>query len=121
MTDEKKPEAPAPVAPATPATPATPTTPAAVTQTAQAAPAKPKKPAAPVSPIIFVTGSAGGRFVIRGEGFGQVGSVKFNGKLVATRFWSSTRIEGALPEGTKPGEVEVIIQGKTARRGQFKG
>jgi hypothetical protein len=71
-------------------------------------------------PELRIAGVAGGKFQIRGSGFGASGTVTFGGVQVKTIGWSSTEISGLLPADVKSGEVVVHVDDKTSKRGQFK-
>lgn len=74
----------------------------------------------PVGDFIF-TGTVGGRFTIRGEGFGPSGTVKIGGHQAKTHGWSTREIFGWVPEGANPGApVEVIVDDKNIRRGTWR-
>lgn len=76
------------------------------------------QPAGPTSAFTF-TGTPGGGFTIRGQGFGASGTVKVGGVQVRTTGWSTTEIHGTLPANVGSGEVVVQVDEKTALRGQF--
>lgn len=79
-----------------------------------------KQPVGQIPELIF-TGTPGGRFTIYGAGnLGPSGTVKVNGADQHTREWSTSRIVGDLAAGTQPGTVEVHVDDKTVRRGEFK-
>lgn len=64
------------------------------------------------------SGSAGGKFLLEGPVgvFGASGTVRLNGAQLHTREWSSQRIVGDLPAGTRSGEVTVHVDSETTRR-----
>lgn len=67
------------------------------------------------------SGSPNGGFVITGPGnFSSSGSVQINGVHADTIAWSTSRIEGRMPAGVTSGEVLVIIDADTVRRGYYK-
>jgi hypothetical protein len=66
------------------------------------------------------SGSAGGKLVILGSGFGASGTVKINGVQVETTAWSASRIEGRVPAGTQSGEVLVHVDDKITKRGRIQ-
>lgn len=57
----------------------------------------------------LVSGTPGGRFTIRGNGFTGSGTVLLNGKQLETTEWSNERIAGKLPSDARPGEVVVVV------------
>lgn len=63
-----------------------------------------------------VSGNAGGRFTIRGNGFTASGTVTLNGKQLNTTAWGNEQIEGHLPADAKSGEIVVWIDDKTQKR-----
>jgi hypothetical protein len=79
-----------------------------------------KAPKAPGGDFV-VSGSAGGKFTIRGTGLGTNGVVKLNGVQLATQEWGSTFIQGTLPADARAGELVVHVDDKTTKRGRFNG
>lgn len=69
---------------------------------------------------LFFHGTPGGAFEIRGEGFGPSGVVKVNGVQCHTKMWSTRWIKGDLPAEVGYGNVEVHVDDKTVRRGEFR-
>jgi hypothetical protein len=65
------------------------------------------------------TGFSGGHFVINGTQFGASGTVRLAGAQLHTTAWSTTRIEGDLPEGAKSGEISVYVDDQTIKKGQI--
>ena len=63
---------------------------------------------APEDNRIVITGTPGGRFELRGDGFGSSGSLLIGGKQARTTAWGTMRIEGWLPEGITDGDELVI-------------
>lgn len=92
----------------------------AVQRVADAAVAEVQKAPPPEKADLTMVGSAGGRFVIEGDGFGTNGTVTVAGRQVSTFGWGSRRIEGNLPADVQDGEVVVNIDDKTTVTGQFK-
>lgn len=68
----------------------------------------------------LVTGRPGGRFVIRGSGFGPGGSVHVGKSQANILSWSTQEIVGTLPTDAKDGEIVVHVDDTVKRRGQFK-
>lgn len=95
----------------------------AIQKVADAAVAELRKAPAQVSDDDFtISGSAGGRFDIRGNGFGASGTVLVGGQPALTDAWSVMHISGILPQNVKHGDkVEVHVDAETVRRGTFKG
>jgi hypothetical protein len=91
----------------------------AVKRVADAAVAEVAKTKVGLVPELVAAGTAGGKFAIRGSGFGAGGVVKVNGVQVRTTGWSTTSIEGMLPAEAVSGEVVVHVDDKTARRGHI--
>lgn len=74
-----------------------------------------------------ISGSPGGRFTIRGDGFSSGGTVLLqgqaghpNGLQLATDEWGGQFIRGRLPAGVTSGEVVVRIDEKTQKTGYLK-
>jgi hypothetical protein len=67
-----------------------------------------------------VTGSPGGRFTIRGNGFTGSGTVSLNGVQLQTDEWGGQLIRGKLPSDAKSGEVVVKIDETNQKRGYLK-
>lgn len=93
---------------------------AAVSKVADAAVAEVSKTPSAALPDIFVSGSAGGGFEVRGTGLGSSGVVTLNGQQVRTTEWSTLKIAGILPAEAKSGELVVHIDDKTTKSGQLK-
>jgi len=64
-------------------------------------------------------GTPGGLFTIDGApgSFGASGTVLMGKTQLHTREWSSSRIVGDLPAGTKSGEVVVHLDSETSKKG----
>lgn len=74
-----------------------------------------------------ISGSPGGRFTIRGDGFTGSGTVLLQGQTghpggrqLSTDEWGGQLIRGKLPVGVTSGEVVVRIDEKTEKRGYLK-
>lgn len=80
-----------------------------------AAAAKGAKASGPAGDFV-VSGTKGGRFVIRGNGFTASGTVLLNGVQLPTTEWGNERIEGKVPADAKSGEVVVWIDKDTQKR-----
>ena len=74
----------------------------------------------PVVGNFVVSGSPGGRFTIRGDGFTGSGTVSLNGVQLVTDEWGGQLIRGKLPADAKSGEVVVRIDEKTEQRGYLR-
>lgn len=66
------------------------------------------------------TGTAGGRFEIRGHGFTASGTVKVGDVQLLTTEWSDSFIAGVMPAGVQSGEVTVNIDENTSQRSYFQ-
>jgi hypothetical protein len=75
--------------------------------------------AGPVGNFV-ISGSPGGRFTIRGDGFTGSGTVSLNGVQLVTDEWGGQLIRGKLPADAKSGEVVVKIDESTEKRGYLK-
>ena len=67
-----------------------------------------------------VSGSPGGRFTIRGNGFTGGGTVSLNGAQLVTDEWGDELVRGKLPADAKSGEVVVKIDESTEKRAYLK-
>jgi len=94
----------------------------AVTKVANAAVAEVQKVPTVSEPADFrFSGRPGGKFSIRGEGFGTNGTLKLAGRQVETTEWGPSTIEGRLPADLpREGDVVVHIDDKTSQRAPFK-
>lgn len=92
----------------------------AITKFADAAIAELEKSSASLPGEFNVTGVAGGRFTIIGEGFSSGGTVKFGGVQAHTVEWGPRLINGYVPAGAQFGEVTVSIDEKTVKRGYWR-
>jgi len=68
----------------------------------------------------FITTGHGTSFRLRGDGFTAGGSVLIGGRPATILAWGDENIEGTVPDGVSEGEVEVIIDDKTKKRGFYK-
>lgn len=93
----------------------------AVTKVADAAVKAAMKAPAHFVPEVIFSGVAGGRFEIKGAGFGTNGTVTLNGQSLKTDGWGATRIHGRMPANAKEGEVLINVDEDTQRVGYFKG
>lgn len=66
-----------------------------------------------------VSGKAGGRFTIRGSGFGPGGSVHVGKAQAEVLSWSTQEITGRLPASVADGEIVVHVDDKVKKRGKF--
>lgn len=100
----------------------------AVKRLADAAVAEVEKESAKGGPKqeLAASGTVGGRFRIRDlvggtvGSFGPSGTVTLNGKQLDTDGWSTMEITGKLPADAKSGEVVVIVDAQTQRRGHLE-
>jgi hypothetical protein len=67
-----------------------------------------------------ISGTPGGRFTIRGDGFTASGTVLLAGKQLETHEWGDELIVGKLPSDAKSGEVTVWIDQDTQKKGYLK-
>jgi membrane protein involved in colicin uptake len=94
----------------------------AVQQVADAAVAAIGKTKSDAPGDFIITGSKGGGFTIRGDGFSSGGTVKFGGAQALTVEWGGQLIRGKVPEGINvPCDVTVSVDEKTVKRGYFRG
>ena len=92
----------------------------AVTKVANAAVESAKASAGKTNPDVIVTGTPGGKFEIRGDGFSSGGSVLIGGVAQETYEWGAQYIRGKLNANVKSGEVVVQIDKDTKRVGYLK-
>ena len=67
-----------------------------------------------------VSGTPGGRFTLRGNGFGASGTVLLAGKQLETTEWGAQYIRGKLPADAKSGEIIVWVDPQTQQRGYLQ-
>ena len=79
-----------------------------------------KSSAGPIIPEVLVTGTPGGKFEIRGNGFSSGGSVLIGGVAQQTYEWGSQYIRGKLDANVKSGEVVIQIDKETRKVGFLK-
>lgn len=94
----------------------------AVRRVADAAVAEVQKSNLGPAPEFQFTGTIGGKFYIKGDGFSSGGTVKVNGVQCKTHGWGAQNIDGWLPAELKAGTatVEVIVDESTRKQGTFK-
>ena len=92
----------------------------AVTKVANEAVAAAKAAAGSTVPDVVVTGTPGGKFEIRGDGFSSGGSVLIGGVAQHTDEWGAQYIRGKLDANVKSGEVVVQIDKDTKKVGYLK-
>lgn len=94
----------------------------AVKRVADAAVAEVQKSKTVPGQDFLFTGTAGGRFAVRGKGFGPSGTLKIGGHQALTDEWGNERIAGKVPEQVKAGDVvvEVLVDSSTTQRGTFR-
>ena len=92
----------------------------AVNKVAAAAVDAAKTAAGKTIPDVIVTGTPGGKFEIRGDGFSSGGSVLIGGVAQQTYEWGAQYIRGKLDANVVSGDVVVQIDKDTKRVGYLK-